>query len=67
MKGLHAHMPNFPAKTYFPLQKDKDLDDRRQVLSTFMKDLANRADTRSSKVFRTFLNLDEMIDRSTAF
>lgn len=48
LKIMHAHMPTFPPKTYFPLQKDQDIEDRRQQLSTYLKDLANRADMRSS-------------------
>ena len=67
LKALHAHVPNFPPKTYFKLKHDKDVDDRRENLARFMKDIANRTDMRSSKAFRNFCDLDEKIIGSRSF
>jgi len=48
LKDKHARMPVLPAKTYFPLKKSADIDDRAQQLNVYMKELVNRADMRSS-------------------
>jgi hypothetical protein len=67
LKNKHANMPSFPAKTYFSLSKESDVDQRRLHLSHFLKDLVNRVDMRTSSPFRSFLQLDSMIDGSVAF
>jgi hypothetical protein len=55
LKNKHANMPAFPAKTYFSLSKDSDIHTRREGLNTYMKDLSNRLDMRTSSPFRSFL------------
>jgi len=48
-------MPTLPGKTLFKLSEAKAIEDRRKVLSGYLKTLINRKDMRSSLQFRKFL------------
>mmetsp|Transcript_63140 Transcript_63140/g.87230 ORF Transcript_63140/g.87230 Transcript_63140/m.87230 type:complete len:144 (-) Transcript_63140:1257-1688(-) len=60
-------MPTFPAKTYFKLKHDVDIDNRMKELHNYLQEIVNRLDMRASAQFRKFLDFDSKMAESMTF
>ena len=67
LKEHHPNMPTLPGKTLFKLSEAKAIEDRRKVLSGYLKTLINRKDMRSSLQFRKFLAFEANFPQSLAY
>ena len=67
MRRKHANLPKLPAKTYFTLKTDAQLDGRRAALHTYLQEIVNRPDMRTNPIFRSFLEIDEQIPESVSY
>ena len=60
-------MPAMPPKTWFALQYDHDIEDRRQKLHFYLQEIVNRVDMRTSPIFRKFIEIDTQIPESVSY
>lgn len=67
MRVKHANLPKLPAKTYFKLKTDQEIDSRRALLHSYLQEIVNRPDMRTSPAFRSFLEIDEQIPESVTY
>lgn len=67
MRSKHANLPKLPAKTYFKLKTDEQIDGRRAALHTYLQEIVNRPDMRTNPIFRSFLEIDEQIPESVSY
>lgn len=67
MRSKHANLPKLPAKTYFKLKTDEQIDARRAQLHTYLQEIVNRPDMRTNPIFRSFLEIDEQIPESVSY
>ena len=67
MRSKHANLPSLPAKTYFKLKTDEQIDGRRAKLHTYLQEIVNRPDMRTNPIFRSFLEIDEQIPESVSY
>ena len=59
MRSKHANLPSLPSKTFFKLKTDDQIDNRRAQLHTYLQEIVNRPDMRTSQAFRHWLEIDE--------
>ena len=67
MRLKHANLPKLPAKTYFKLKTNEQIDARRASLHTYLQEIVNRLDMRTNSAFRQFLEIDEQIPESVTY
>ena len=67
MRPKHANLPKLPAKTYFKLKTDDQIDGRRQQLHVYLQEIVNRPDMRTNASFRQFLEIDEQMPESVTY
>jgi WD40 repeat protein len=53
----HVKLPHFPAKSFFILKKQEDLDKRRDDLEKYIKDISGRLEFYSEPLFIDFMEL----------
>jgi len=58
LKVKYANLPKLPAKTYFKLKTDEQIEGRRVHLHNYLQDIVNRPDMRTNSAFRSFLEID---------
>ena len=58
LKVMYPNLEHLPGKTFFKLSDEKYIDDRRKILTQYMKALINRKDMRTCITFRKFIELD---------
>ena len=63
----YANLPKLPAKTYFKLKTNEQIDARRAQLHAYLQELVNRPDMRTNPSFRTFIEIDEQIPESVTY
>jgi hypothetical protein len=47
IKDVYSNLPSLPAKTLFKISDKKYIEERRNVLNKYIKDLINRKDMRT--------------------
>ena len=67
LRSKYANLPKLPAKTYFKLKTDEQIDNRRAQLHTYLQEIVNRPDMRTNPIFRSFLEIDEQIPESVSY
>lgn len=47
IKDIYSNLPSLPSKTLFKISDKKYIEERRNVLNKYIKDLINRKDMRT--------------------
>ena len=67
LKDIFPSMPSLPGKTIFKLSDSKQIENRRVVLTQYMKTLINRRDMRTCPTFRKFIELENNFPYSQTY
>jgi hypothetical protein len=58
IKEVYANLPSLPAKTLFKISDKKQIEDRKVILNSYLKEIINRKDMRTCVTFRKFIDLE---------
>ena len=67
IKDVYCNLPSLPAKTLFKISDKKYIEERRNVLNKYIKDLINRKDMRTCQAFRKFIEIESYFPVSKSY
>ena len=67
IKDVYANLPSLPAKTLFKISDKKQIEDRKVILNTYLKEIINRKDMRTCMTFRKFIDLESNLPISKMY